>query len=106
MGFVSHLCGGRHDAIRRDDLLPEGQHCIVGIPWLLEGRARRIQMHFGDVRMVTLDRVDEMMSRGGEESIYGLLAAVPPSAQICLFSEVATPEVSLLKDHVVDSRLR
>ena len=66
--------------------LKRGVHVVVATPGRLVDLLNRKTVNLGAVKSVILDEADEMLNMGFTESINAILAEIPPSRNMLLFS--------------------
>ncbi|KAL5109059.1 hypothetical protein TcWFU_006281 [Taenia crassiceps] len=86
-------------------VLPEGQHVVVGTPGRVFDMMDRQVLSTDYIKIFVLDEADEMLSRGFETQIKNIFSFLPESAQIILLSATMPPEIfeitkQMIKDPV------
>jgi superfamily II DNA/RNA helicase len=77
-----HFCVDQAD-FREDDMrLKKGAQIVVGTPSCVQEIIKRGALATRNIRMIVLDRVDEMFSDGFKDVIDELFQAIPRSAQV------------------------
>ncbi|MDR3236701.1 MAG: DEAD/DEAH box helicase [Prevotellaceae bacterium] len=74
--------------------LKKGVHVVVATPGRLVDLMRRKRVALGEIKNVILDEADEMLTMGFSDSINAILAEVPPSRNMLLFSATMPQEIS------------
>ena len=73
--------------------LERGAHVVVGTPGRLIDHLERGSLKLSNIRVLVLDEADEMLKMGFAEEVDKILAAVPDTRQIALFSATMPDEV-------------
>jgi translation initiation factor 4A len=78
----------------RDDIneLQKGVHIVVGTPGRVYDMICRKVLRAEHIKIFILDEADEMLSRGFKDQIYDIFTALPPNAQVGLFSATMPPD--------------
>ena len=74
--------------------LRKGVHVVVATPGRLLDLMQRKTVDLSAVRNVILDEADEMLNMGFSDSINAILAEVPPSRNMLLFSATMPQEIA------------
>jgi ATP-dependent RNA helicase DeaD len=74
--------------------LRKGVHVIVATPGRLLDLMNRKTVDLSAIRSVILDEADEMLNMGFSDSINAILAEVPPSRNMLLFSATMPQEIA------------
>ncbi|KAH9284336.1 Eukaryotic initiation factor 4A [Echinococcus granulosus] len=86
-------------------VLPEGQHVVVGTPGRVFDMMERQVLSTDYIKIFVLDEADEMLSRGFETQIQNIFSCLPDTAQVILLSATMPPEIfeitkKMIKDPV------
>lgn len=73
--------------------LQRGAQIVVGTPGRLIDHLDRRSLSLKDIRMIVLDEADEMLKMGFKDDVDRILAELPKTRQIALFSATMPPEV-------------
>ena len=76
--------------------LKRGVHVVVATPGRLIDLMNRKTVDLGAVKNVILDEADEMLNMGFTDSINEILAAVPETRNMLLFSATMPTEIAAL----------
>jgi ATP-dependent RNA helicase len=93
MNIKAHACiGGKSisDDIRK---LEVGAQIVSGTPGRVFDMMKRKALSTLNIRMLTLDEADEMLSKGFKEQIYHIYRLLPPEGQVVLVSATLPHEV-------------
>lgn len=74
--------------------LKRGVHVVVATPGRLIDLMNRKTVDLSEVRNVILDEADEMLNMGFTDSINEILAAIPPTRNMLLFSATMPKEIA------------
>ncbi|MDR1601169.1 MAG: DEAD/DEAH box helicase [Tannerella sp.] len=74
--------------------LKKGVHIVVATPGRLLDLMNRKTVDLSDIKSVILDEADEMLNMGFSDSINAILAEVPPSRNMLLFSATMPQEIA------------
>ena len=86
------LCGGQ-DYAPQLKKLRDGAQIIVGTPGRILDHMKRGTLQLGSLRTLVLDEGDEMLRMGFIEDVETVLAALPDTVQIALFSATMPPRI-------------
>ncbi|MDR2139212.1 MAG: DEAD/DEAH box helicase [Tannerella sp.] len=75
-------------------MLRRGVHVIVATPGRLLDLLNRKTVDLSAIKSVILDEADEMLNMGFSESLNAILAGVPPSRNMLLFSATMPQEIA------------
>ena len=89
---VSVLCGGQ-DYRPQLKTLREGAQIVVGTPGRILDHIERGTLQLGHLSTFVLDEADEMLRMGFIEDVETILAKLPSSKQIALFSATMPPRI-------------
>lgn len=87
-----HACIGGV-SVRQDNMLRDGQQCVIGTPRCILNTILPGPFRINDLVILVLDEVDEMLSRGLKDQIYELFKSIPRHVQVCLFSVTMPTDV-------------
>jgi ATP-dependent RNA helicase DeaD len=76
--------------------LKAGAHVVVGTPGRIQDHLRRGSLNLSNVTFCALDEADEMLAFGFIEDIEVILAELPPTRQVALFSATMPPRIAAL----------
>jgi len=71
-------------------------HVIVGTPGRVHDMIRRNHLNTKNVRVLTLDEADEMLSTGFKDQVYNIFQYMPKDIQLCLYSATVPNEIAEL----------
>jgi ATP-dependent RNA helicase DeaD len=74
--------------------LKKGVHIVVATPGRLIDLLNRKTVNLGEIKSVILDEADEMLNMGFSDSINAILAEVPSSRNMLLFSATMPQEIA------------
>lgn len=94
---VMKVIGGTNVNLCRDEL-SKNPHIVVGTPGRILDMIRRRYLPTDDVKLLTFDEADEILSQGFKEDIHDIIQSVDKSAQICIFSATLPDEILELTD--------
>lgn len=94
---VMKVIGGTNVNLCRDEL-SKNPHIVVGTPGRILDMIRRRYLPTDDVKLLTFDEADEILSHGFKEDIHDIIKSVDKSAQICIFSATLPDEILELTD--------
>lgn len=105
MNVKCYACIGGTRLQQDLQVLPEGQHVVVGTPGRVFDMMDRQVLSTDYIKIFVLDEADEMLSRGFETQIKNIFSFLPESAQIILLSATMPPEIfeitkQMIKDPV------
>ncbi len=69
---------------------------IVGTPGRIHDMIRRNHVNTKNVRVLTLDEADEMLSTGFKDQVYNIFQYMPKNIQLCLYSATVPNEIAEL----------
>ncbi|MDR1259679.1 MAG: DEAD/DEAH box helicase [Tannerellaceae bacterium] len=76
--------------------LKRGVHVVVATPGRLLDLMNRKTVNLGLIKNVILDEADEMLNMGFSDSINAILAEIPPSRNMLLFSATMPQEIAAI----------
>lgn len=94
---VMKVIGGTNVNLCRDEL-SKNPHIVVGTPGRILDMIRRRYLPTVDVKLLTFDEADEILSQGFKEDIHDIIKSVDKSAQICIFSATLPDDILELTD--------
>ena len=71
-------------------------HVVVGTPGRIHDMIRRNHMNVKNIRVLTLDEADEMLSTGFKDQVYNIFQYMPKNIQLCLYSATVPNEIAEL----------
>ena len=71
-------------------------HVIVGTPGRIHDMIRRNHVNVKNVKVLTLDEADEMLSTGFKDQVYNIFQYMPKDIQLCLYSATVPGEIAEL----------
>ncbi len=80
------LCIGGTNIYDAKKQLKDGTTLVVGTPGRIIDMIERRFLQTKELKMLVLDEADEMLSPGFQQQIRNIIAKIPTSAQICIFS--------------------
>jgi len=86
------MCVGGTNTKEDIAALSSGVQIVIGTPGRIYDMIQRRALNVSQVKMITLDEADEMLSRGFKDQIYDILQLLP-TVQICLFSATIPLEI-------------
>lgn len=69
---------------------------IVGTPGRVHDMIRRNHLNVKNIRVLTLDEADEMLSTGFKDQVYNIFQYMPKDIQLCLYSATVPNEIAEL----------
>lgn len=94
---VLKVIGGTNVNLCRDEL-NKNPHIVVGTPGRILDMIRRRYLPTVDIKLLTFDEADEILSHGFKEDIHDIIKTVDKSTQICIFSATLPEEILDLTD--------
>tara|TARA_Y100000389_G_scaffold183613_1_gene201271 strand:- start:1132 stop:2259 length:1128 start_codon:yes stop_codon:yes gene_type:complete len=94
---IMKVIGGTNVNLCRDEL-SKNPHIVVGTPGRILDMIRRRYLPTADVKLLTFDEADEILSQGFKEDIHDIIQSVDKNAQICIFSATLPEEILELTD--------
>ncbi len=94
---VLKVIGGTNINLCRDEL-NKNPHIVVGTPGRILDMIRRRYLPTVDIKLLTFDEADEILSHGFKEDIHDIIQTVNKDAQICIFSATLPDEILELTD--------
>ena len=89
----NHVCIGAA-AIHEDvDKLWDGPQLVVGTSDRIHKMVRSTNLQVDSLRIFVLYEVDELVSLGFKDQIYGISECLPHHIQVCLFAATMSPDV-------------
>lgn len=89
---------GGQDIMRQLRHLRSGVHAVVATPGRLMDHLRRGSLKLDTIAAVVLDEADEMLRMGFIDEVREVLAAVPQTRQLALFSATMPREIRAIAD--------
>lgn len=99
---VMKVIGGTNINLCRDEL-SKNPHILVGTPGRILDMIRRRYLPTVDVKLLTFDEADEILSHGFKEDIHDIIQSVDKNAQICIFSATLPDEILELTDKFMNN---
>uniref|UniRef100_A0A6C0FBT8 RNA helicase n=1 Tax=viral metagenome TaxID=1070528 RepID=A0A6C0FBT8_9ZZZZ len=99
---VMKVIGGTNVNLCRDEL-SKNPHIVVGTPGRILDMIRRRYLPTVDVKLLTFDEADEILSHGFKEDIHDIIQTVNKNAQICIFSATLPDEILELTDKFMNN---
>ena len=94
---ILKVIGGTNINLCRDEL-NKNPHIVVGTPGRILDMIRRRYLPTVDIKLLTFDEADEILSQGFKEDIHDIIQTVNKDAQICIFSATLPDEILELTD--------
>jgi len=94
---VLKVIGGTNVNECRNDL-NKNPHIVVGTPGRILDMINRRDLPTIDIKILTFDEADEILSHGFKSDIHDIIQQVDKSTQICLFSATIPDEILELTD--------
>ena len=69
---------------------------VVGTPGRIHDMIRRNHLNVKNIRVLTLDEADEMLSTGFKDQVYNIFQYMPKDIQLCLYSATVPNEIAEL----------
>jgi translation initiation factor 4A len=93
MNIECHACVGGTN-IREDmSKLQEGVHVVVGTPGRVFDMINRRALRTDNIKILCLERADEMLSRGFKDHTYEVFQLLPQGTQVVLLSATMPADV-------------
>lgn len=89
---ILKVIGGTNINLCRDEL-NKNPHIVVGTPGRILDMIRRMYLPTVDIKLLTFDEADEILSHGFKEDIHDIIQTVNKDAQICIFSATLPDEI-------------
>ena len=89
---ILKVIGGTNINLCRDEL-NKNPHIVVGTPGRILDMIRRRYLPTVDIKLLTFDEADEILSHGFKEDIHDIIQTVNKDAQICIFSATLPDEI-------------
>ena len=96
------VIGGTNVNLCRDGL-SKNPHIVVGTPGRILDMIRRRYLPTINIKLLTFDELDEILSQGFKEDIYNIIQTVDKNAQICIFSAILPNEILELTDKFMNN---
>ncbi|KAJ8595714.1 DEAD-domain-containing protein [Rhizopogon salebrosus TDB-379] len=79
----------------REDIrkLEHGQHVVSGTPGRVFDMIRRNTLRIRNIKMLVLNKADELLNKGFKDQIYDIYRHLPPNTQVVLLSATLPYEV-------------
>ena len=71
-------------------------HVVVGTPGRIHDMIRRNHVNVKNIRVLTLDEADEMLSTGFKDQVYNIFQYMPKNIQLCLYSATVPNDIAEL----------
>lgn len=71
-------------------------HVVVGTPGRIHDMIRRNHVNVKNIKVLTLDEADEMLSTGFKDQVYNIFQYMPKNIQLCLYSATVPNEIAEL----------
>jgi superfamily II DNA/RNA helicase len=84
-----------HESITQ---LRTNPHVVIGTPGRVLDMMERNELYTNDIKNITIDEADEMLSSGFLETMYKIIRYIPKTTQICLFSATIPDSILELTD--------
>ena len=69
---------------------------VVGTPGRIHDMIRRNHLNVKNIKVLTLDEADEMLSTGFKDQVYNIFQYMPKDIQLCLYSATVPNEIAEL----------
>ena len=99
---ILKVVGGTNVNLCREEL-SKNPHIVVGTPGRILDMIRRRYLPTNDVKLLTFDEADEILSQGFKEDIHDIIQSVDKHSQICIFSATLPDEILELTDKFMNS---
>ena len=99
---ILKVIGGTNVNLCKEEL-SKNPHIVVGTPGRILDMIRRRYLPTIDIKLVTFDEADEILSRGFKEDIHDIIQSVDKDAQICIFSATLPTEILELTDKFMNN---
>tara|TARA_B100001248_G_scaffold259733_1_gene246348 strand:+ start:2300 stop:3427 length:1128 start_codon:yes stop_codon:yes gene_type:complete len=99
---ILKVIGGTNVNLCKEEL-SKNPHIVVGTPGRILDMIRRRYLPTIDIKLVTFDEADEILSRGFKEDIHDIIQSVDKNAQICIFSATLPTEILELTDKFMNN---
>ena len=99
---VLKVIGGTNVSECRSEL-NKNPHIVVGTPGRILDMIDRRDLPTIDIKILTFDEADEILSHGFKECIHDIIQRVDKTTQICLFSATLPDEILELTDKFMNS---
>lgn len=99
---ILKVIGGTNVNLCKEEL-SKNPHILVGTPGRILDMIRRRYLPTIDIKLVTFDEADEILSRGFKEDIHDIIQSVDKNAQICIFSATLPTEILELTDKFMNN---
>lgn len=94
---ILKVIGGTNMNLCREEL-NKNPHIVVGTPGRILDVIRRKYLITVDIKLLTFDEADEILSYGFKEDIHDIIQSVDKTTQICIFSATLPDEILELTD--------
>jgi len=94
---ILKVIGGTNINLCRDEL-NKNPHIVVGTPGRILDMIHRRYLPTVDIKLLTFDEADEILSHGFKEDIHDIIQTVDKNTQICIFSATLPDEILELTD--------
>jgi translation initiation factor 4A len=99
---ILKVIGGTNVSQCREDL-KKNPHIVVGTPGRILDMINRRDLPTIDIKVLTFDEADEILSYGFKECIHDIIQRVDKSTQICLFSATLPDEILELTEKFMNN---
>lgn len=99
---ILKVIGGTNINLCRDEL-NKNPHIVVGTPGRILDMIRRRYLPTVDIKLLTFDEADEILSFGFKEDIHDIIQTVDTNTQICIFSATLPDEILELTDKFMNN---
>jgi translation initiation factor 4A len=99
---ILKVIGGTNVSQCREDL-KKNPHIVVGTPGRILDMINRRDLPTIDIKTLTFDEADEILSYGFKECIHDIIQRVDKSTQICLFSATLPDEILELTEKFMNN---
>ena len=99
---VMKVIGGTNINLCRDELT-KNPHILVGTPGRILDMIRRRYLPTINIKLLTFDEADEILSHGFKEDIYNIIQTIDKDSQICIFSATLPDEILELTDKFMNN---
>jgi len=102
---ILKVIGGTNINLCRNEL-NKNPHIVVGTPGRILDMIRRRYLPTVDIKLLTFDEADEILSQGFKEDIHDIIQTVDKNTQICIFSATLPDEILELTDKFMNSPVK
>lgn len=106
MGAKSHLCIG--GTIEKEEMrkLEQGVHVAIGMAMCIKDMIQRKFIITNEIKVLILDEVDELLSRGAKDDIMSVFLKLPKDLQVVATSTNFIPEMADLNKFVMRNQIQ